>query len=279
VATTTKESLTRTADIYKAYHAVLSSVRAFAGARMIVEILPCPTASEFEFSPERTYFIGDPQDPDLVLPASNTLQKQVACGLLGSIFCVAPCFRREPPDRSPQTTLHVFHQIEVELSGADAATARALALSLLRYVAADFPSAGRCQKQLSHIGVIDLLRQTGAPPSFETYDQWLARHYDPTSAAWVMHLPQNPHLAINRPVAGTNLAEAFELLLPDGYGEILSGGARDPDTAGRLWQGAGQDPSLGPKPSSGFGIGLERLVAWLMGCRDLTEIRLPHFGA
>ena len=80
-------------------------------------------------------------------------------------------------------------------------------------------------------------------------------------------------------MAGTNLAEAFELLLPDEYGEILSGGARDPGTARRLWQRAGQDPSLGPKPSSGFGIGLERLVAWLMGCRDLSEIRLPHFNA
>jgi asparaginyl-tRNA synthetase len=278
VATTTRESLTRAAEIYKAYHAVLASVRAFASARKIQETLACPTATEFEFSPERTYFLGDPREPDLVLPASNTLQKQVACGLLGSIFCIAPCFRREPPDRSPRTTLHVFHQIEVELSGADAATAQATALSLLRYVAGGFPSRDRCQRQLAHVAAIDLLR-ADVPPSYDTYDDWLARHHDPTSAAWVLHLPRNPRLAVNRPVPGTGLTETFELLLPDGYGEILSGGARDPDTARRSWERAGQDTFQQIRPSSGFGIGLERLVAWLMGCRDLTQIRLPHFDA
>lgn len=268
----------RAAEIYEAYHAVLSSVRAFAHARNIKEVLACPTATEFEFSPERTYFLGDPREPDLVLPASNTLQKQVACRLLGSVFCIAPCFRREPPNRSPRTTLHVFHQIEVELSGGDAATARDTALSMLRYISSGFPAANRCERQLGRIAVIDVLKSE-LPPSYEKYDDWLVRRFDQTSAAWVLHLPQNPRFQVNRHVEGTGLADTFELLLPDGYGEILSGGSRNPNTISRSWERAGQDPSVAPSPSSGFGIGLERLVAWLVGCRDLSDLRLPHFDA
>jgi asparaginyl-tRNA synthetase len=264
----------RATEIYDAYHAVLTSVRSFARGHGMREILPSPTATVFEFSPDRTYFLGDSQRPELMLPASNTLQKQVACGLLGSVFCIAPCFRREPPDRS---TLPIFHQIEIELGEADEQSARAVALSLLHHVASDFPGTGRTE-HLTSPAVIDLL-DMDTPPRYDDYDDWLAREVDDGSAVWVLHLPDNPHLAVNRRIGETGLTETFEFLLPEGFGEILSGGSRDPDMTRRLWTRAGQDPTDPPAPSSGFGVGLERLVAWLVDCRDLSEIRLPHFDA
>ncbi|SDG63388.1 aspartate-ammonia ligase [Pseudonocardia oroxyli] len=237
----------------------------------VTEVPPAPLASSFEFVPERSYFVGGAEEPDLLLPASNTLQKQVACGLIGSVYCVAPCYRREPPERSATSALHTFHQIEVELQGADAAAARDTALALLGEISAQF-----CGRDLGTVATLDLL-DLAVPPTHDTYDKWLAETVDPAVATWVLHLPQNPFFVVNSAVPGTHLSETFELLLPDGFGEVLSGGHRDPGTAADLWRRAGQSPSATPPPSSGFGIGVERLVAWLLRQRDLRDVVLPHW--
>lgn len=265
-------------DIYDTYDSVLSAVRSFGRSHGLREIMPDPTAPAFEFVPARTYFVGDEDDPALVLPASNTLQKQVACGVLGSVFCIAPCFRREAPESRPRWSLDVFHQIEVEIRDADEGVARETALSLLRHIASAFPERGPpVRAALDDVATIDL-RSIPDPPSYEAYDDWLDEHLDPAAATWVLHLPQNPLLPINRSVDGTRLSETFELILPDGYGEILSGGARDPSTAKSMWRRASLDDSFDVS-TSGFGIGLERLVARLLESRDLAVIRPPHFTA
>lgn len=171
------------------------------------------------------------------------------------------------------TSLHVFHQIEVELHEADTVTAQDTALALLRHIASAFPDRG--ERALERIDVHDLPTLSN-PPSNSTYDTWLERTIDPEIATWALHLPQNPLFVVNRGVGQTHLAETFEFLLPDGFGEVLSGGLRDRRTSQELWRRAGQDANPGPSVTSGLGIGLERLVAWLLECRDLDEVILAH---
>ena len=84
--------------------------------------------------------------------------------------------------------------------------------------------------------------------------------------------PSNP-----RVVAGA------DLLAPEGYGEIIGGGQREDDLAaleGRL-QAHGLNPEpyswyldlrrFGSVPHAGFGMGIERAVAWICGLEHVRE--------
>lgn len=86
------------------------------------------------------------------------------------------------------------------------------------------------------------------------------------------------------------LALGFDLLLPEGYGEVIGGSERE-DDYDKLYQRIveqGYDPEdykwyldlrkYGSIPHSGFGLGVERLVMWIAGLdhiRDATPF--PRF--
>jgi asparaginyl-tRNA synthetase len=75
----------------------------------------------------------------------------------------------------------------------------------------------------------------------------------------------------------------FDLLAPDGYGEIIGGSQREDDLDVLLKRLAedGMDPApyewyldlrrYGSVPHGGFGLGIERTVAWLCGLKHIRE--------
>jgi asparaginyl-tRNA synthetase len=83
--------------------------------------------------------------------------------------------------------------------------------------------------------------------------------------------------------AQSTLALAADLLAPEGYGEIIGGSQRihDYDLLHDRITGYGLDVEqyrwyldlrrYGSVPHSGFGIGLERLVAWICGLDHVRE--------
>jgi asparaginyl-tRNA synthetase len=99
-------------------------------------------------------------------------------------------------------------------------------------------------------------------------------HYPLEAKAFYMKAdPQRPELAL-----------CADLLAPEGYGEIVGGSQRE-DDARALQQRIvkwGLDPKdyawyvdlrrFGSVPHSGFGLGLERFVAWLGGVRHIREV-------
>ena len=80
------------------------------------------------------------------------------------------------------------------------------------------------------------------------------------------------------------LALCVDVLAPEGYGEIIGGGQREDDLA----DPARQDPRsttsprrpsswyldlrrYGSVPHAGFGLGIERIVAWICGLHHVRE--------
>ncbi len=110
---------------------------------------------------------------------------------------------------------------------------------------------------------------------FET--PFFVTHFPKQIKAFYMKLdPEDPRLALG-----------FDLLAPEGYGEIVGGSQREDDydtLLSRILE-EGLDPEdydwyldlrkYGTVPHSGFGLGLERLVMWIAGLdhiRDATPM-------
>src|SRR5579863_8015343 len=80
-----------------------------------------------------------------------------------------------------------------------------------------------------------------------------------------------------------SLALNMDMLAPEGYGEIIGGGQREDDLAKleAAIREAGLPPEAfgwyldlrrwGSVPHAGFGLGIERTVAWLCGIHHVRE--------
>jgi asparaginyl-tRNA synthetase len=83
--------------------------------------------------------------------------------------------------------------------------------------------------------------------------------------------------------ADPRLALCVDVLAPDGYGEIIGGGQREEDLATLEARVAQHDlpreafdwyldlRRFGSVPHAGFGMGIERCVAWLCGLHHVRE--------
>jgi asparaginyl-tRNA synthetase len=117
----------------------------------------------------------------------------------------------------------------------------------------------------------------GAPQ--ETY---LSAAYD--RPVFVYHYPTAVKPFYMEPVPGRpDLSRSVDLLAPEGYGEIIGGGERS--TSVELLEQRLAEQGLprqayewyldlrryGAVPHAGFGLGLERTVAWICGLDHLRE--------
>jgi aspartyl/asparaginyl-tRNA synthetase len=89
-----------------------------------------------------------------------------------------------------------------------------------------------------------------------------------------MHVPQMDPPHLNRDMGGAMLSEGFDIILPDGFGEVSSGGIRDKDALSLVYKDA--PFSISHATTGGFGIGLERLVRFCLGAPWLQDVVLPH---
>jgi asparaginyl-tRNA synthetase len=80
------------------------------------------------------------------------------------------------------------------------------------------------------------------------------------------------------------LSLSFDMIAPEGYGEIIGGGERQSDydtLVGRIRESGLPEESFqwyldlrryGSVPHAGFGLGLERTVAWICGTEHIREV-------
>ena len=88
---------------------------------------------------------------------------------------------------------------------------------------------------------------------------------------------------MKRDADNDNLALGVDMLAPEGYGEIIGGGQREDDLA--VLESRIKENELdmkefgwyldlrkyGSVPHSGFGLGIERTVAWITGSKHIRE--------
>lgn len=244
-------------------------------------------------------------DEDAFLSQSGQLYLEAAAMAFGKVFSFGPTFRAE----KSKTRRHLieFWMMEPEMAFVDhnesleiqeqyvAYLVRsvidncALALKTLerdlevleQYTKTPYPRIeyGDAVKLLQENGFDDIEWGDDFGSPHETY---IASQYEQpvfiinwpksTKPFYMKINPENPETVLNA-----------DMIAPEGYGEIIGGSQRidDYDTLAENINEWGLDPEVyswyldlrkyGSVPHSGFGIGLERAVAWISGVEHIRE--------
>ena len=238
------------------------------------------------------------------LTQSGQLYVEAAAMALGKVYCFGPTFRAE----KSKTRRHLteFWMVEPEVAYLDlegdmalaeglvtAIVSRVLAehekelvsvlerdVSKLRAVQAPFP-------RITYGEAIERLQAAGFPTKWgddfggdeETalasqFDRPVIVHHYPSElkAFYFKRDPSDPRVALG-----------MDVLAPEGYGEIIGGGQREDDlhTLEKRIEEAGLPKEAfgwyldlrryGTVPHAGFGLGVERTVAWMCGLHHVRE--------
>jgi len=248
-----------------------------------------------------TLFETEYFDDRAYLTQSGQLYMEAAAMAFGRVYCFGPTFRAE---RS-KTRRHLteFWMIEPEVAYADLEDVMKLAEDFVTYVVQRVLE--RNEEELSELGrdlealrkvrtpfprmsyteAVELLQRTGAEvewgedfggaeetvlaKEFET--PFLVHRYPAQCKAFYMKRdPTDPRLAL-----------AMDMLAPEGYGEIIGGGQREDDLEAlskhvvehglESMEWYVDLRRYGSVPHAGFGMGLERIIAWICGLQHVRE--------
>jgi asparaginyl-tRNA synthetase len=244
-------------------------------------------------------YFGEPA----YLTQSGQLYVEAGSMALGKVYCFGPTFRAE----KSKTRRHLteFWMIEPEVAYLDLAGDMDLAEDFLVEVVGrvlaerredllalerDLTALERVQKpfpRITYDEALQRLRAAGKPVEWgedfggdeETvlaseFDRPVLVHRYPAAvkAFYMKNDPQEPRLAL-----------CVDVLAPEGYGEIIGGGQREDDlaTLERKITEHGLPAEAfswyldlrryGSVPHAGFGMGIERMVAWLCGLHHVRE--------
>jgi asparaginyl-tRNA synthetase len=289
--------------ILRVRHEVINAVRDFFNSRgFILADTPIFTPSSCEGSTTLfpvSYF----EDRTVYLTQSGQLYNEANAMALGRVYCFGPTFRAE---RS-KTRRHLteFWMVEPEMAYATLDDVIELAESLVVSVVSRVLDERRRElhalerdtarlvavkapfPRVSYDEAVTLLRAKGQAFEWggdlggsdetvlsEQFDRPVAIHRYPAAvkAFYMKPDPVRPELAL-----------CVDVLAPEGYGEIIGGGQRldDLDLLLRRIQEHHLPQETfewyldlrryGSVPHGGFGMGIERVVAWLCGLDHVRE--------
>jgi asparaginyl-tRNA synthetase len=250
-----------------------------------------------------TLFPVDYFGEQVYLTQSGQLYNEAICAAVRKTYCFGPTFRAE----KSKTRRHLmeFWMLEPEVAFLDLEGDMGLAEDLLACTVARVLERRRPELQvlerdlakleavkkpfprITYHEAVALLRSKGRQlepgDDFggedetllgENFDRPVLIHRYPAAikAFYMKRDPNDPSLAL-----------AFDMIAPEGYGELVGGSQREDDlkvleqriAEHRLPREAfgwyTDVRRYGSFPHSGFGLGLERTVAWLTGVRHVRE--------
>ncbi len=242
-------------------------------------------------------------DETAYLTQSGQLYSEATAAAFGKVYCFGPTFRAE----KSKTRRHLmeFWMVEPEIAWAELADVMTLAEEFISYVVGRVLTARRQELQtigrdvskleriqapfprISYAEAVAMLQQKGNPIQFgddfggdeETilsneFDRPVIVHRYPAKmkAFYMQNDPAQPEAAL-----------CMDVLAPEGYGEIIGGGQRIheydkllarikehhlPEDAFRWYLDLRR---YGSVPHAGFGMGIERAVAWICGIEHVRE--------
>jgi asparaginyl-tRNA synthetase len=223
---------------------------------------------------------------------SMIVHKIVACSLaVPKLFILSPNVRIERSERAA-TGMHAyeFTQLDFEVRNASSRDTRSFVESVVLRVIDDLKT--NMKDELLSVRKYDRLRAPRIP--FKVYDkaeleedygqdwepQILSETEDPV---WVTNIPREFY-DFENPESGK--WDNYDLYLP-GYGEVLSGARREYEynkIAGKMERDGVRTENYTLllnlakegrlKPSAGAGIGIERLVSWIVGAKHIGETQV-----
>jgi asparaginyl-tRNA synthetase len=289
--------------ILRVRHEVVNAVRDFFNSRgFILADTPIFTPSACEGTTTLfpvQYF----EDTTAYLTQSGQLYNEANAMALGRVYCFGPTFRAE----KSKTRRHLteFWMVEPEMAYADLDDTMALAEELVADVVARVLDRRRAEltqlerdtttlervrapfPRITYDEAIERLRAQGQPVEWggdfggtdetvlsEQFDRPVMVHRYPAQVK-AFYMKPDPDRA--------DLALCVDVLAPEGYGEIIGGGQRldDYDLLLARIQAHGLPEAsfqwyldlrrYGSVPHSGFGMGIERVVAWICGLEHVRE--------
>ena len=247
---------------------------------------------------ETNYF-----DQKAYLTQSGQLYMEAAAMAFGNVYCFGPTFRAE----KSKTRRHLteFWMIEPEMAFCDLKKDMEVAEEFVYYILQRVLDRRRDELELlerdvktlekvtfpfprlSYDDAIDKLQELGSDIEWgidlggddETllsnqYDSPILVHRYPLDVK-AFYMKEDPE--------DNRLALCVDMLAPEGYGEIIGGGQREdnfsvldrkikehelPPEAFKWYADLRQ---YGSVPHAGFGMGIERVVAWLCGLKHVRE--------
>ena len=237
------------------------------------------------------------------LSQSGQLYLEPAAAAFGKVYCFGPTFRAE----KSKTRRHLteFWMVEPEVAFLDFDGLQALAEEFIEYIVGRVLE--RCPEALKQLerdvtklenvkrpfprityrDAIELLKSKGMPANFgddiggdeetviaNSFDRpvLITRYPVGIKAFYMKPDPDDPEVAL-----------AMDMIAPEGYGEIVGGSQRIDDhdllvqriqehhLPMEAFQWYLDVRRYGTFPHSGFGMGIERCVAWLTGVPHLRE--------
>ncbi|MCY4513292.1 MAG: asparagine--tRNA ligase [Bdellovibrionales bacterium] len=237
------------------------------------------------------------------LSQSGQMYMEAAAAAYGKVYCFGPTFRAEKS--STRRHLLEFWMIEPEMAFCNLEEAMELAERFVEYVVQN-----TLQTKTEELKVLernlDFLRETRAPfprlsyktaceviqksnPDFQPGGDFgggeetlISSQYK--KPVFVHHYPKDiKAFYMKEDEENPSLSLSFDLLATDGYGELIGGGQRE-DSLEKLEEGIREHHlkkedfewyldlrRFGSFTHSGFGLGLERLVAWVCGLDHVRE--------
>jgi asparaginyl-tRNA synthetase len=239
------------------------------------------------------------------LAQTGQLYVEAAAAAHGKVYCFGPTFRAEK-SKSPQH-LTEFWMVEPEMAWTDSEESMELQEEFVRHIVRR--AVERCGEELatlerdvsrleaavdgpfermSYTEAVDLIRERGhggiewgEDLRGETEDVLMEGRdrplfvYDWPREAKAFYMKENPE--------DPRTVKCDDLLAPEGYGEIIGGSQREDDYDRLLArireEGLPEEAydwyldlrRYGTFPHSGFGLGLERTVAWICGTEHIRE--------
>jgi len=298
--------------ILRIRHTIIKAIRDYFddGGFTLVDS-PIFTPTECEGS--STLFATDYFDEKAYLSQSGQLYAEAACMAVGRAYCFGPTFRAE--NSNTRRHLTEFWMVEPEVAYMDLAgdmdLAQGLIQSIIRRVlvncAGELATIERDTKPLeaviagpfpriSYSDAVQILQ--GAGVDFKWGDDFGGA--DETIISEKFERPVIVHnypteikpFYMKRSATDGRTVENMDILAPEGYGEIVGGSQREEnmETILAAMAEAKLDPKdyqwyldlrrYGSVPHAGFGLGVERTVAWLCKLPHVRETipfpRLPN---
>jgi asparaginyl-tRNA synthetase len=243
-------------------------------------------------------------DQKAYLTQSGQLYVEATAAALGKVYTFGPTFRAE----KSKTRRHLteFWMLEPEAAYAHLedmiqlgeGLVSAIVQSAVKNRSRELEAIGRDVKKLEKIAppfprisydeAIKVLQKAGNPAKWgddfggdeetiisKEFDKPVVIHRYPTAmkAFYMAMDPERPELALS-----------FDMIAPEGYGEIIGGGERQSSyetLVKRIREHNLPEESFkwyldlrryGSVPHAGFGLGLERTVAWICGTEHIREV-------
>lgn len=237
------------------------------------------------------------------LSQSGQLYNEATALALGRVYCFGPTFRAE----KSKTRRHLleFWMIEAEMAYFDLDDNMKMQEDMICFVirrildkcAAELETLGRDTSRLENVSApfprisyteaVDILRQAGEDFTWgedfgAPHETIISEHFN--SPVFVHRYPAAIKAFYMKPDPDNpKVVLGADLLAPQGYGEIIGGGQRIDDLnllAQRLAEHNLPEEAFGwyldlrrygSVPHAGFGLGLERTVAWICGLEHIRE--------